>query len=628
MQPNNNTIPLQQAIDIARKNPESEFSKKLRQSITSGQLDEAAAKQGVDLSRFGRPKTATTQEDILFGLAVNEAFPNADVGATANTTPTETEVSKPLANKVTEALGLGGATQVFGDVLARQGIGTDTPKEVTQEFIEKPTAGQVAGATLQTAAIPTGFAITGGTSLLGQAAVGAGLGYAYDVGQSLVEQESAGEVLTPGVGTIVGAAAPVAIKGASSLFNAAYGGVTPAATELASQALPETAVTKAVKETPVPGAAQQTVEDVVMRGGRAVQRGREFAESQAEKAARIAAAPEPVKMAIRSNVDDVVIDLTQNADEKTKAIMREMVEMAETPKTGRAAPNPTAKAGDVAVKQYKTITKARQEIGKQIGELSDSLPVAQNIDQVAPVRRLRDTLRQNDIIPYKSGILRFENEAFTDQQQAAIQELYDVATKRNTRSARQVHQLDQRFSAMQRQKQLVDKVGNIFVDTPEGKENIFALFRNTFRNQLDEIAPEFRKLNKQYAQYTNLVENIEGSLIKSKDFSDLVSQDGGVYAEAGLRRMFGEGVNAQANADLYNALDAISRANGYSGARADELYYFGNKLRDIYPETIPETGLRKNISTSIRDVAGDLMDVGKAQPQDQQEAIKALLEMN
>lgn len=625
MQPNQQTIPLSKAIEYAKQSPNSDFATQLRSKIESGELDEAAMKQGVDLTKYGRP--APQSVSAVFGMPeMDSAIPQPSVGSTAATTA-QTSSEKPLANTVTDILGLGGATEIFGRALARQGIGTDVPKEVTQQYVEKPTAGELAGAALQTAVVPAGFALTGGGSLAGQVAVGAGLGYAYDIGADLVGKKSASEVVTPGVGTIVGAAAPVAIRGAANLFNMAYGGATPSATETMSSLLPETAVTKAVKETPVPGALAQTAEDAALRVSRAAQRGQDFVGSQAEKAARIAAAPEPVKAAIRSNVDDVVIDLVQNADDQTKAVMREMVEMAEAPKTGRAVPNPTAKAGDVAVKQYYTVVKTRQSIGKKIGELSDSLPVAQNIDNTPAIQQLDQTLQANDIVRGLDGKLQFNNLSFTPQQQAAVQELYDVATSRTTLSAKQIHQLDQLFSAMQRQKQLVDNVGSIYVDTPEGKENIFALFRNTYRTQLDNIAPEFRELNKQYAQYTNMVESIEGSLIKSKEFSDLIAKDGGVYAEAGLRRMFGEGVNAQANADLYNALDTISRQNGYVGPRADELYYFGNKLRDYYPETIPETGLRKNISTSIRDVAGELMSVGQPTEIEKQKAIKQMLEM-
>lgn len=60
------TIPLQKAIEQARANPNSEFATKLRQSIESGNLDEAAIKQGVDLTKFGRNITTQTPEGGLF----------------------------------------------------------------------------------------------------------------------------------------------------------------------------------------------------------------------------------------------------------------------------------------------------------------------------------------------------------------------------------------------------------------------------------------------------------------------------------------------------------------------------------------------------------------------------------
>ena len=48
------TLTIQQSIEMAKKNPESEFATQLRQAIESGKLDEPARKQGYDLSRFGR----------------------------------------------------------------------------------------------------------------------------------------------------------------------------------------------------------------------------------------------------------------------------------------------------------------------------------------------------------------------------------------------------------------------------------------------------------------------------------------------------------------------------------------------------------------------------------------------
>lgn len=51
---------LQDAIEKAKSNPDSDFATKIRQSIESGAFDEAAQKQGVDLTIYGRPAPQET----------------------------------------------------------------------------------------------------------------------------------------------------------------------------------------------------------------------------------------------------------------------------------------------------------------------------------------------------------------------------------------------------------------------------------------------------------------------------------------------------------------------------------------------------------------------------------------
>ena len=54
-------INIQQALDMAKSDPNSEFASKLRKTIESGSIDEVAGKQGVDLTPFGRPKYQESQ---------------------------------------------------------------------------------------------------------------------------------------------------------------------------------------------------------------------------------------------------------------------------------------------------------------------------------------------------------------------------------------------------------------------------------------------------------------------------------------------------------------------------------------------------------------------------------------
>jgi len=57
------SLTIQQSIDMARKDPNSDFAKLIRKQIESGRMDNAAQIQGVDLTQFGRSKQTEKRED-------------------------------------------------------------------------------------------------------------------------------------------------------------------------------------------------------------------------------------------------------------------------------------------------------------------------------------------------------------------------------------------------------------------------------------------------------------------------------------------------------------------------------------------------------------------------------------
>jgi hypothetical protein len=232
-------------------------------------------------------------------------------------------------------------------------------------------------------------------------------------------------------------------------------------------------------------------------------------------------------------------------------------------------------------------------------------------------------LRQAD------GTFSYTNKAITPEQKKVIENLYKLATEDKVLSAQQIHQMDQLFSKLQRQSNVIDKVDNIFVEvpTPEGstKVNLFKVFRDVFGKQLDELSPDMRALNTEYRKLTNLVDDIEGSIAKTPGFESLPMNDN--YAEAGLRQMFGRGQKADQLVDLYEIMDSTSRSLGYQGARADDLYQFALELNKIYPETIPPTSFEGNIISGMSQAFRKLVQTGQVTPKDQQKALRKLLEM-
>lgn len=551
---------------------------------------------------------------------------------------------KPLSKKITGLLGLDDATQTFGDIIARNRVGaaiTGTDVEANRANIPAPTGKEIGGALLQTGATVAGAAIAP-ASLPAQIAAGGALGYAYDVGGDLLAGSSTSDTLTPGVGTAVGTMAPPVLKGVFSGLGKVFGRGADEALALPPGAASEPTQALALPEAPT-GATPvdqgrsvvgQTVADTVESVKRFGRRMEESAQAKLDKAQRLETATPAVREAINAELDDTIIDFATKADPATKADARRMVQIAESPKKLGVNERPAKIAEDAALTQYDLVLKNKKKIGEEIGKISDQFDTLKSIDVTPTQDALIDVMKQNGLTLNIDGkLVASDNMKITDEQIAVINKLFDKVTKQNKLSAKNIHELDQWFSSVQRSSRMVDKIDDVYVKVPTKDggttdANIFKVFRDAFGQRLDKVAPDnLRTLNRQYRQYSNFLEDVEGRIVKNPEFSDLVGKDE-KFAEAGLRRMFGAGQGAADREVIYEALDRVSRELGYQGARADDLYAFALKLNDLYPETVEKTSLRGQFGASIMDKLGMVIDGGKVAPQDQQKALKMLLEMD
>lgn len=531
------------------------------------------------------------------------------------------EAQAKKGNMFSRLLGLTDATDILGAHIARSRVGNRLiggDLEASREFIEQPTRQQTTGALFQTGATIASPAIAP-VGLPAMMAAGGALGYAYDVGADMIAEESLGETLTPGLATAAGVVAPPIIKGIAA-------GVSSLIGRTASQQVPK--VTSGLVEPIETGvmAARQAGEEAVSRVGRVAQRGQQAVTEAADKARRIAAAPKNVRPAIRVGIADDVVELAIQANSQTKDAMRQMVQIAQQG-SKRAGEGPGQVAADAAVQQLRVIESAKRDIGAKIGEASRSLPQAHNIDIRPATEALDSVLSQNGIVRQADGTFIFQNKSITPEQRKVVENLYRLATEDQTLSAQQVHQMDQLFSKLQRQANVIDKVDNIFVDvpTPDGqvtKANIFKVFRDVFGKQLDELSPDMRSLNQEYRKLVNLVDDIESGIAKTPGFETLASDN---FAESGLRQMFGRGVKSEQLVQLYDVMDTTARSLGYDGARADDLYRFAIELNRVFPETVPPTSLEGNLSTSLMNTLGRIAGAGRVTPADEQAAMRALV---
>jgi len=557
------------------------------------------------------------------------------------------KVSKdPFINRFTKAIGLGGATDVFGSLLARSGAGNllQTPgqknsaeinaeitgqpelsqQQVNRNEIDTPTAGQIAGASLQTAAIPAGIAITGGASLPAQIAAGAGVGYAYDVGQDLVEKNGLTDVLMPGMGTVIGGAAPVAIRG----LQAGVGALK----EPFSRAVSATgrAIDKIMPDSTTIEGVKQTASDVAERVPRFLARQKENVAEQALKSKAIQEAPTPaIANAIKSELPEKYINTVAQADEPTKQAYRKVIEMAEeTPKTVGVKNNPTIVGGELAGKQYEIIENQRKKIGDAIGEQVKALGLDKaKVDMRVGLSQIDDVLQQQGIGVGKGGKLTFAGK-YTPAERTRIQELYSLAKESgDVLTPTQVRDMDQLFSKLQRETRM-EGLGDIRVDVNGDNVSMFRIFRDVYANQLENLSPELRKLNSQYRNISTLIDDIEDSIVKTPNFNVTKSTDPAEFAKVNLRRIFGESQSSPAYEAIADEMDAIARQLGYADASPKDVAAFAQEIRELYPDITPRTGFSGGIKAGISDIIGKVLNAGEISPKDKQNALKALLDIS
>ena len=589
---------------------------------------------------------AFTQQDIAAlkqakaqGKTKEQALAVLSLNRSQN--PTPAPQTKPLSNKITDTLGLGGATDVFGKLIARSGVGsrfTESPEvreanalsgmstqDVNRANIEAPTRGQVAGAALQTATIPAGFALTGGTSVLGQAAIGAGIGYTYDVGQDLVDKKSAVEVATPGLGTVIGGAAPVAVRGAAAGIGALKNAATPVVNKAGQ------AITNALPESQTLSGIKQTASELGDRVPRFVGKVSENVQEAGVRAERIRTSPPIVQAAIKSGLPDPLIDPVRNASPITKQAFKEVLDIADTPKTTLGQKqNPAVVGGNRASQQYDVIEAQRKKIEEAMNVETAKLGRIEDINMTGAYSQLDSVLEDIGVvkdITEKGFKLNFSKSKLTQKQRTVVVDLYEKATEGgNALSPLQVREKDQLFSAIQRESRS-DAIQDVIFTTADGQTtDLFRAFRDVYSNELDVLSPEIKKLNSQYRNVATLLEDIENSIFKTPNFEITKNTDPSEFAKVNLRRIFGEAQSSPAYEAIADEMDAISRQLGYEGASPKEVAAFAEEIRALYPEKVPKAGFQGGIRAGLSDIASSIMEAGRADTTDQRKALRALLE--
>jgi hypothetical protein len=374
------------------------------------------------------------------------------------------------------------------------------------------------------------------------------------------------------------------------------------------------------------GGVRQTVSELAERVPRFLGRVKEGVDEAAQRAEKIRTSSPQVAQAIKLDLPEKYINFATEADAPTKAAAKRVLDLAEeTKKTVGVKTNPGIVGGELAGKQYELIDKQKKLVGSQIGEQIEKLGKSKVRANMAPsFSQIDDVLTQNGISVGENGVLKFTGK-FTPAERNRIQELYTLSREAGENlSAIQVRDMDNLFSKLQREARM-EGIGDLRVTANGQDMSLFRVFRDVYSNQLENVAPEIRDLNRQYRNLATLTDDIEDSIIKTPNFNITKSTDAAEFAKVNLRRIFGEAQSSPAYEAIADEMDTVARQLGYADAKPKDIAAFAQEIRELFPEATPRTGFTGGIRAGISDIIERVSEIGTPNAQDKIKALRELL---
>lgn len=373
----------------------------------------------------------------------------------------------------------------------------------------------------------------------------------------------------------------------------------------------------------------QSGKEIVERVPRALGKLKENVSEMNIRANEIKQATPEIANAMKSNLDDRIINTVSQADNETKKAFKNVLDIAdESPKTIGAKKQPSLVGGELAVKQYDLINKQKKSVGEQIGEITKNLSKTEKINMQDSFGQMDDIIANQGITPYytKRGVkLDFTGSKYTPAERTKIQELYNLAVEGGDNlTPLQIKNKDQLFSKLKRESNF-EGIGDLIVETPEGNKSLFNIFRDIYSNKLDAISPEIKKLNSSYRNLSQITDDIENSILKTPNFNATKLTDQAEFAKVNMRRIFGEAGSSPAFEAVADIMDKASRGLGYKGATPKQVAEFAEYIRKLYPESIPKTGFQGGIKMGVNDIIEKVSKIGTPDLIDQRKALRELL---
>ena len=507
-----------------------------------------------------------------FGKTIGESLAapkNAELYA--ESLKSHSDIQNKLQNAIQEKKKIGGDTSKLENALKQHIESTPKLEDFTGDVINK-TAGQVLGEAGGTAleilpfgtfgkatkAMKTGELATKATIKLPtvlesakgiikkpanifskktaiSVAEGAGLGYGIDVTQGLQgnrgEERTGASSLIPGFGTAIGATAPLAIAGVGKVAGTIRGGFARRATTKADEL-------SMLKK----GVTDSRVVTKTLKSGKII-------------------TDKPAKEAIRQGIPEADVALIKGGSVSDKLKMSKMLNIRESQLTNKRV---TARATDIVGDTFinniaKPIEKLNRQAGQKLNVVAQKL-AGKKVNTISAVEKFANELQGKGITVTKGNKLNFKGSDFEGLKgaQTLIQNVWNRAIKvAKSGDALQVH----------RTKSFIDEIVN-YGKEAEGLSGRAQTMLKSFRHALDEILdiefPVYNKVNTQFAETIQQLNNIGAALGKSFRLGDTFAD---AKSGVALRRILS---NTSSRAEILRLLDGMQQVAKKYGIKIDD----------------------------------------------------------
>lgn len=317
------------------------------------------------------------------------------------------------------------------------------------------------------------------------------------------------------------------------------------------------------------------------------------------------------QQAVKEGIDINDIKFFTDLPKAQKTPVKKLVQAVQNFESGKSKLDPIEAVGKPLIDRISTVKTLQGKIGKQLGDVADTLGEIKPDEAFIPVydslRKVRglEGLRIADdgvSLDFKDTVLA---SAETASDRNAIQSIFNEAVKDGT--GKQKHLLRQEL----RESLGGKKAGGVQLTGTQ--ENAYEAIRKGLSNLLDTKNPQYKKLNAQYQQVSEPLSKLSKALKIGKETDDeILNMKAGLLA----RRLTS---NAMSNPEIKSMLNAIDKVTAKKGVTRTSLETLQdslnilNKYYDIAPKTgfqnlvtegVGKAGVKDFITGTIGDIAG------------------------